>query len=189
MVAQLDGLYLRLASGRALRRLIAYGLFEGRPVTTRGRWINPLVFAFAGLAKRSARTRAVERPLFVVGTGRSGTSILGTILSLHPDVLFLNEPKALWHAIHGGEDVIGSYASRPGRLALDARDATGEVVRAAHRVFGACLGLTGARRVLDKYPELLYRVEFVRAIFPDARFVLLVRDGWASARSIAEWSR
>jgi hypothetical protein len=42
--------------------------------------------------------------------------------------------------------------------------------------------------VLDKYPELVFRVECVRALFPDARFLLLLRDGAATCRSVAAWS-
>jgi hypothetical protein len=189
MVAQIDALYARTRPGKVPPRLISYALFEGRPLTTRGRWINPLVFAHLGLEARLPLAREVEKPVFVVGTGRSGTTVLGVVVSLHRDVGFLNEPKAMWHAVHRGEDVIGNYADTPGRYRLGEGDASDGVISRAHRLFGAYLKAVGATRVLDKYPELIFRVPFVRAIFPDARFVFLVRNGPDAIGSIESWSR
>lgn len=189
MPAQLDRLYVRASPWKALGRLVGWSLFEGRPLTTRGRWINPLVFALYGLQRRLPQLRDAERPIFVVGTGRSGTTVLGTVLSLHREVAFLNEPKALWHAVLPDEDLVGNYTDGPARYRLGPGDATDEVRRRAHRFYGAYLVASGARRVLDKYPEMVFRAAFVRAVFPDARFLFLVRDGWNTCRSVAQWSR
>jgi hypothetical protein len=188
MIAQLDPLYIRIRPWKLWNRMMSYSLFEGRPLTTRGRWINPLVFAHFALEKRLPALRRVEKPLFILGTGRSGTTVLGMVLSMHRDVGFLNEPKALWHAIRPDEDLIGSYTRGPARYRLDREDAAAEVVRSAHRLFGAYLALSGARRVADKYPELIFRVPFVKAIFPDAKFLFLVRNGWDTCHSIEGWS-
>lgn len=189
MVAQLDRLYATLRPGKVPPRLISYALFEGRPLTTRGRWINPLVFAHLNLEARLPQTKEVREPIFIVGTGRSGTTVLGVVMSLHRDVGFLNEPKAMWHAIHHREDVIGNYTDEPGRYRLDEQEASEDITGRAHRLFGAYLRTVNATRVLDKYPELIFRVPFVRAIFPDARFVFVVRDGWDAIHSIENWSR
>jgi hypothetical protein len=188
MVAQVDLAYARARPTKLVSRLISYALFEGRPLTTRGRWVNPLVKAQFRLAAMLPRLKRVERPIFVVGTGRSGTTVLGIVLSLHREVGFLNEPKLLWHCLHGGEDVIGSYTDAAARVTLDAADATGDVVERAHRLFGFYLRCTGSRRLLDKYPELIFRTDFVRAIFPDALFLFLVRDGFGTCASISRWS-
>ena len=48
---------------------------------------------------------------------------------------------------------------------------------------------TCSRRLVDKYPELIFRVDFVRALFPDARFIFLTRNGWDTCHSIANWSK
>ncbi len=188
MIAQLDAEYVQARPTKALSRLISYTLFEGRPVTTRGRWINPLVFAQLAAAKRIPQLTSVERPIFIVGTGRSGTTLLGKILSLHREVGFLNEPKALWHAIHPHEDVIGNYDRGPAAYRLGRHDVYEEIVRHAHRLYGAYLTTVGASRVLDKYPELVFRIPFVRSIFPDAHFLFVVRNGWDTIRSVAKWS-
>lgn len=188
MVAQIDGDYIRARPGKLYSRLVSYGLFEGRPLTTRGRWINPLVFGLFALEKRLPVMRPVKEPVFILGTGRSGTTILGIVLSMHRDVGFLNEPKALWHSAYGAEDLIGSYSRGPARYRLDETDATPAVVQAMHRLFSAYLLGSGSRRVVDKYPELIFRVPFVRAIFPDAKFLFLARNGWDTCHSIEHWS-
>lgn len=188
MIAQLDPQYVCMRPWKLWSRLLSYALFEGRPLTTRGRWINPLLFALFALEKRVPALRRVERPIFILGTGRSGTTVLGMILSLHRDVGFLNEPKALWHAIHPGEDLIGSYARGSARYRLGKADAQPEVVRSAQRLFGAYLAVVCSRRVVDKYPELIFRVPFVKAVFPDAKFLFLVRNGWDTCHSIEGWS-
>jgi len=168
-------------------RLVSYAL-EGRPLTTRGRSINPLVFAFHGAVARLPQLRAVSKPIFILGSGRSGTTILGVVLSMHREVGFLNEPKALWHVIEPHEDVVGNYTRARARYRFGAEDATPSMIAAARRMYGAYLLLAGARRVVDKYPELVFRVAFVRKLFPDAKFLLLARNGWDTVVSIRQWS-
>ncbi|PZO14859.1 MAG: sulfotransferase [Leptolyngbya foveolarum] len=189
MVAQLDSLYIRTSLSKTLTRLLSYVCFEGRPLTTKGQWINSLVFPFLALQKRLPQMKQVYKPIFIVGTGRSGTTVLGTILSMHRHVGFLNEPKALWHAIYPSEDLVGSYSRGVAKYRLDGTDASPKVRRAAHRLFGAYLALSSSRRVVDKYPELVFRVPFVRALFPDAKFIFLVRNGWDTCQSIDGWSQ
>jgi hypothetical protein len=188
VIAQVNGPYVRTRPWKLWSRLVCYGLFEGRPLTARGRWINPLVFGHFAMEKRLPQLRCVDKPVFILGSGRSGTTALGIALSMHRDVCFLNEPKALWHAIHPSEDLIGSYSRGPARYRIGCEDATADTVVNAHRLFGACLLATCSRRVIDKYPELIFRVPFVKAIFPDAKFLFLVRNGWETCRSIEGWS-
>lgn len=189
MVAQLDPDYRRVGLGPTWVRLLSWALFEGRPLTTRGRWINPLVLGLHALHARLPRLAAADRPIFIVGMGRSGTTLLGKILSLHPEVGFLNEPKALWQVAVGREDVIGSYDRGAARYRLDAADAGEREARRLERLFGAYLRWTHRRRVVDKTPEVVYRSEFVRSIFPGARLLFVVRDGWTVCRSVERWSR
>ena len=120
--------------------------------------------------------------------GRSGTTLLGRVLAAHPHVGFLNEPKAMWHVIRDDEDVIGSDPKLPGRLYLDRADAGDAVARRAHSLYAWYLTASRSRRLVDKYPELIFRHEFVRAIFPDARFLIAIREPFAALESVARWS-
>ena len=188
MVAQLDKELVKMRPAHVPRRLISYALFEGRPLTTRGRWINPLVLAQFRLVGHLPPIRRVSRPIFILGTGRSGTTILGKLFHMHRQCGFLNEPKVMWHAIFPHEDVIGSYSRGAAFYRLDERAVTDAIRLRAHRLCGYYLFLTGAGRIVDKYPELIFRVPFVRAIFSDAKFVFLMRNGLDTLRSIASWS-
>jgi hypothetical protein len=108
---------------------------------------------------------------------------------MHRDVGFLNEPKALWHKIYSQEDLVGSYSRGVAHYRLEATDVTPEISQAAHRLFGAYLTAVVSRRVVDKYPEQVFRLPFVRQIFPDAKFIFLVRNGWDTCKSIEQWSQ
>ncbi|MCF6218706.1 MAG: sulfotransferase [Gammaproteobacteria bacterium] len=188
MVAQVDARYIKKRPTKLYSRLVSYLLFEGRPLTTRGQWINPLLSASFSLYKRLPQLKTADNPVFILGTGRSGTTILGIVLSMHKDVGFLNEPKALWHAIHPNEDLIGSYSRKSASYYLNASDVDELMKRNAHRLFGAYLTATFSKRVVDKYPELIFRVPFVKSLFPDAKFLFLVRNGWDTCHSIEGWS-
>lgn len=188
MIAQLDPLYIRTSPRKTLVRLLSYTFFEGRPLTTKGQWINPLVLTIMGMQKHFPQFKKVHKPIFTIGTGRSGTTVLGTLLSMHKDVGFLNEPKALWHSIYAEEDLAGSYSRGAAQYRLTEHDATDGVKLTAHKLFGAYLYFSGSQRVVDKYPELVFRVPFVRALFPNAKFIFLVRNGWDTCQSIEGWS-
>lgn len=188
MVAQIDNEYIKMRPWKLWSRMLSYALFEGRPLTTKGQWINPLVFALFGIEKKLPSLKQVTKPTFILGTGRSGTTVLGIVLSMHREVGFLNEPKALWHSFQPDEDLIGSYARNAARYRLGAEDATPDRIQAAHRLFGAYLRATFSQRVVDKYPELIFRVPYVKALFPDAKFLFLVRNGWDTCHSIQGWS-
>lgn len=188
VIAQIDRNYVLTRPGKAASRTISYIFFEGRPRTTRGRWINPLVFANLALAKRLPQLRRVKNPIFIVGSGRSGTTVLGLALSMHRDVAYLNEPKALWHTVFPYEDILGNYTSDKARYHLSETDVTDKMIRDARRLYGAYLTATWSRRIVDKYPELIFRIPFITAIFPDARFLLVVRNGWDTCASVAQWS-
>jgi hypothetical protein len=189
MIAQIDPLYIKLRPWKAFTRLMSHLFFQGRPLTTKGQWLNyPLSAMLKGIT-HMPQTQQVEKPIFIIGTGRSGTTILGKVLSLHRDVGFLNEPKLLWHIAYPKEDLIGSYTQGPASYRLNSKQATKKVHQRIHRLYGFYLLITGAKRILDKYPEMIFRISFIRKIFPDGKFILLVRNGWDTISSIASWSK
>lgn len=188
MIAQMDRDYLASGVGLSARRVASYLLYEGRPLTTKGRFINPLVFAWLNTLVALPGEPTVDRPLFITGLGRSGTTILGILLSLHKQVGYLNEPKALWHVIDPRQDINGNYSNAGARFRMDATDASSEMRSRARRLFSRYLTLTGSTRVVDKYPELIFRVGYVRALFPDAKFVFITRSGADAVPSVVKWS-
>lgn len=188
MPAQVDKQLLFLRPLKAIGRVLCWALVEGRPLTTKGRWINPLVFVGYRLAQMFPGSELAQQPIYVVGTGRSGTTILGKILSVHKDVVFLNEPKALWHYAFPDEDIIGSYSKAPGRLRLSPGDASDQTKAKLTRVYSGMLRLLGSKKIVDKYPEIVFRIEFVLRLLPKARFIAITRDGVDTCTSVTAWS-
>jgi hypothetical protein len=67
----------------------------------------------------------LDRPIFVIGCGQSGTSILGRSLGAHPDVAYLHERRDLWIAAFPEADVWNAESGRRGgKIRLDERDYT-----------------------------------------------------------------
>ncbi len=186
MIAQLDPLYIKISPTKAVIRFISEFVFEGRPIPRRWRWTNNLNVLLFKLGTLIPEARLVKKPIFILGAGRSGTTILGKVLSMHRDVGFLNEPKLLWHVAYPDEDIIGSYSRGEAHYRLETEYATEDVIRVVHRIYGFYLAVTGSKRILDKYPEMIFRVPFVLSIFPDAKFILIVRNG-ADLMCSVEW--
>lgn len=172
-----------------MRRLASYALFEGRPHTTKGQWFNPIVFSLLQSLKAAPGTPNLKAPIFITGLGRSGTTILGLLLSLHRDVGFLNEPKAIWSLVNPASDVCGDYVLTNGKFQLTANDASPEQIKIAHRIFARYLAAIGSIRLVDKYPEFIFRIDYLLKIFPDARIIFISRNGPDAVASIDLWSK
>jgi sulfotransferase family protein len=128
----------------------------------------------------------LDRPVFLTGCGRSGTTILGTALARHAAITYLNEPRQLWIRCYPETDVWSSLAARRGgRLALDASVCTGRRSRRLRALFAAEVRKAGRPRLLEKLPINSFRLPFIAAVFPDAFFLHLVRNGLEVAASIA----
>ena len=71
---------------------------------------------------------------------------------------------------------------------LRAADARPEVIDHVHRSFAESLRALGRTRIVEKTPANTVRPAFVEAVFPDARFVHITRDGWAAVPSISAFA-
>ncbi|NEZ04108.1 sulfotransferase [Wenzhouxiangella sp. XN201] len=158
-------------------------------MTTRGRWINPFVFSNLAVMKRLPVPGRVDRPIFITGTGRSGTTVLGLVLAMHHSVGFLNEPKAIWASLLSDEDLVGSYHTDIARYRFDSSDADELILGRVHRLYGWYSALSFSSRIVEKYPEMIFRVPFLKALFPDARFIFISRRADDTLSSIDQWSR
>lgn len=123
--------------------------------------------------------RRVRAPVIILGAPRSGTTLLADVLDAHPSVAVLNEPRLIWRF---GNDR-RSDELRPAQ-------ATPAIVAHIHRSFAATLDQRGARFLVEKTPANAVRPRFVDAVFPDARFVHITRDGWGAIPSLRSfWQR
>ncbi len=189
MIAQLDRTYIQYGKGYAIRRVLTYLLFEGRAHTTRGQWVNPFVRAFLELLAAIPGDVPADRPIYITGLGRSGTTILGKLLSLHEHVGFLNEPKLMWYIADKVTDICGDYHPSGGRIMLGAKDCRPDTARIVNRVLGHYARMMGVKRALDKYPEFIFRIGYLQEALPQAKIIFIVRNGIDAVASVAQWSR
>ncbi len=131
-------------------------------------------------ATRGPVKQPARPPLFVVGCGRSGTTILGNLIGIHPGVTYLNEPYHLWAAIDPTLDLTNLHVRTRARL-FWTDPASDEERNRFLRLFGP-LGQRGL--LVEKTPHNIYRVDWIRSVFPGARFVNIRRSGIEVIRSI-----
>ena len=115
-----------------------------------------------------------DRPVFVVGMPRSGTSLVEQILASHPEVFGAGEltdivqlPLSL-HVILGTEQL---YPQCLPQLTQDKMNAFTQ-----HYLDKLASLSPDASRVIDKMPGNFMHLGFIELLFPDARIIHCMRD-------------
>jgi len=136
------------------------------------------------------KNQKITKPIFIIGCGRSGTTLLFNILKKHPYLVGTTgypdgEDQVGW--IEHGNCLISGLGSLPtingGHtgyhycLHMDEQDVTPQIVENMTSYYYDDV-LSGSRLkiVLNKNPHLSNKLRYVRGIFPDAKFVHIIRD-------------
>jgi len=109
----------------------------------------------------------VQAPIILVGSPRSGTTLLGQLFAAHPEVAYWEEPRPIWS--------IGN-AYRQDDV-LTAEDLTPGIARAIDQRFHRFLSQSGRSRFAEKTPSNMLRLRFIHALYPDCRIIHIYRDG------------
>lgn len=153
---------LRVRAGMPVRRVIA---------NTQRLWLRT----------RMLGTQTLDPPrlpVFVIGCPRSGTTLLFALLRAHPGLASLRgEGHLLW----------STYQHPRWKGWSSDRAVEGDIRPGEPRfLYSAIARLAGPKRFLDKTPKNVMRLPYLAELFPDARFVLLKRDGRAVVNSLIE---
>ena len=133
--------------------------------------------------------KGITRPVFIVGCGRSGTTIFGTALSKHRHVTYLHEPRHLWASAYPETDIWTPEAySRDGKLVLTSADVEPRKTKKLSRLFRFEIIKSRRPILIEKLPANNFRLNFIHQMFPDARFIHIYRNGLEVARSIEKLS-
>jgi hypothetical protein len=187
MIAQLSKDYLKIGGiKKTLKRLLIY-FFEGRPLTTKGRFFNFLVFPLLYFISRFYPKKDGLKLKFILGQGRSGSTYLGLLLSLLKGHCFLNEPKLPWAIANKNDDLVGSYKKKVGSYFI--LDNSSIIVDRIIRIYSFLSFLTNSRILVDKYPEMIFRLNFLYKNFNNSEFIILYRDYQSIIRSIPGWNK
>lgn len=146
-------------------------------------------------SRKEAAPIVRDRPFFIVGCGRSGTSLLRGLLNGHPEVAIPLEslfiPDFLRKADELTTDRLRSMIVREPELrewglqvdSSDLRDCqtVGDMVAQLHVQYA---GEQGKRRWGNKTPRFVRWLDLLHLHFPEAYFIHVVRDPRAVASSL-----
>ena len=139
-----------------------------------------------------------QRMFFVIGSPRSGTTMLMRMLNVHPDIYTRPEPhlmtplanlgyyayvdKATYDPFQAHQSVRHYVDDLPGGEAdyLDALRGYTDTL------YGRMLDKAGKRFFLDKTPAYALEAPFLKKVYPDARYVVLTRHPFAIFSSFAK---
>lgn len=128
------------------------------------------------------------KTVFIVGCGRSGSSLLGKLLSAHPKILFLNEPREVWMQAFPEFDVWSVKAKdRGGKLKLSESHACTYRTSQLTSILKTIASKVGKSVLLEKTPENAFRLEWLYQMFPNSKFIYFKRDALSTARSISRF--
>jgi hypothetical protein len=150
-----------------------------------------------------------EGLMFLISQPRAGSTMLQRVLASHPDIHTVSEPWIALHPLfalreHG---ISGDFDSALARQALQEflrplPDGEKQYWRAVRRMLGylysCALEGSGKSIFLDKTPRYYFVIPELRRVFPDARFIFLLRnpvavlashlDTWLKSEDIARLS-
>jgi hypothetical protein len=118
--------------------------------------------------------------VFIVGSPRSGTTILGELLDKHDQISQWYEPYFVWDRF---------FRTAPDDERTGA-DASPEIRKWINRNFSDYRSKKKCSVLIDKSPRNSLKIPFILKIFPQAKFIHLLRDGRDVTLSInKEWLR
>ncbi|MHC4721185.1 MAG: sulfotransferase family protein [Planctomycetota bacterium] len=177
-------------------------------VLAAGRALNPTEGTLV-IKSESGRTMELQKPVIIVGAGRSGSTVFHQILSEHPHLAWLSKLCAYFPAKPAMNRLFMQAIDLPliGKIltaivhpreyykfwehyckgfGLPCRDLVADDVtnksKQIRDAFSAMLTINRNRLLLKitGWP----RIGFLREIFPDAKFIHVLRDGRAVANSL-----
>ncbi len=122
----------------------------------------------------------LKPPIILIGNTRSGATMVQKLMAVHPAIASWYEPNPIW-----------LYAD-PGRAhdEFDESDATVRVQRYLRNQFLKYQQQNGNCTVFEKTPQNILRVPYVQAIFPEARYLFIVRDPFSFISSVEfKWQK
>ena len=166
---------MRHSRWRSGPTLLRKGRLTIRPV--RNSWVNLLIQYFTRERIRSLpkATLRSDKPVFIVGMPRSGTSLVEQILASHPSVHGAGELDFIYRVLLGTLDMLRAEMSAyPACLDnLTLAQANGM----AHVYLGPFIALKpDAVRITDKMPLNFLHLGLISLFFPEARIIHCRRD-------------
>jgi hypothetical protein len=124
--------------------------------------------------------------VFIVGCGRSGTTLIGECLRRHQGVEYLFEPYHLWGVVDRRTDVTNLHYDVFPRYFMDGDAATSDAREKLWRLVNWKTSKSADTRiVVEKTPHNVARIGFLEEMIPGSRYIHIVRNGMDVALSIS----
>jgi hypothetical protein len=114
-----------------------------------------------------------EPPIFVIGSPRSGTTLLRLLLDAHPRISCGEET----HFLRDLESIVGRHWDLIETYGLDRRWWLDRLRTLYLEFQAAVLARSGKARWAEKDPTYTLILDFLDELFPDALYIHLLRDG------------
>jgi len=151
----------------------------------------------AAVVRPAGQARVFDGHVFICGLHRSGTTMVEAMLHAHCELSVLrcdevseNEGQHLQDVYpraldHGGP---GKFAFSP---AMHSDPAVGDTSALRERMLRCWTPWVegDAGMLLEKSPPNLVRINWLRSVFPGAKFVIVTRDPRVVAAATAKWAR
>ena len=115
----------------------------------------------------------IKKPIFIIGAPRSGTTWMGAIMKQHPDIQLLHEISNIWmwKNAYKFDDVLTESDLNP------------NIKSYIQQKFFSYLQDNHKKRICDKTPRNCLRIRAIKEVFPDAKIIMVLRDGRAVINS------
>ena len=144
----------------------------------------------------------IRRMIFIGGCARSGTTLLGSMLGVHPSCICVPEsqfkaPLLKDPSLHSSADIhrlisadwrfkLWDMPVAPGDVSLNGStaDRPARTMLRLVELYAAKVGRPAASVWIDHTPHNVRQAKLLARAFPDSRFIHIVRDGRAVAASV-----
>jgi tyrosyl-tRNA synthetase len=122
--------------------------------------------------------RIIKSPVFVVGCPRSGTTVIGKCLMQHPQLagddesLFILDLWRIFSDLHGG---LNTRGWAPLKSFIDSKNLLESMGKLIDSVF--LRFQSNGVNYIDHTPWYVSLMPFINLIYPDARFIHVIRNG------------
>ncbi len=137
--------------------------------------------------------------IFLIGSPRSGTTMLQSLLAAHPEVISFPESKFFHYLLY--KKLVGKFAGRMESFfkdeihrpeLLQGFDDSQTVETKVSWFVGVLDGLAAEQNKsiwLEKTPEHIYFIDDIERFLPDAKFIHILRNGMDTIASLHEATR
>jgi len=116
-------------------------------------------------------------PVFIGGSGRSGTTLLSTILDSHPNIACGLELKVTPRVARLWYELQTTYKQNLSRFCLATEDIDRIFAQMILALMEKYLRESGKQRMAEKTPGNVFVFQFLHRLFPQSPLVHVIRDG------------